>query len=596
MRTHQLTQGTPEWMAHRSSYWNASDTPAMLGCSKYKTRAQLIAEVATGLSEEVTPDQQRLYDTGHQSEALARPLAAEIVGEDLYPSVGTDDSDRFSASFDGLTMDEATAFEHKSLNNDLRAIMVDGCTGADLPLMYRAQMEHQCMVSGAERVLFMASKWNGSELVEERHCWYVPDLELRAQIVVGWAQFEADVAAYKPAEVVPAVVAEPVQALPAVLVKVTGEVAITTNFGAFETALRDFLEHRLIRAPKTDQDFADLDLQIKAMKGAEAALDAAEAQMLAQIQTVDTAKKTKDMLAALVKQNRLTSEKLLESEKARRKAEIVADGQAKLRQHVSSLTARVGVAITVAADFPGVIKGKKSLTSMEDAISTELARAKIEASRIADLIDLNNGQMVTADAGHLFPDFAQVCTKAAEDFGNLITSRRAAAQARADAERERIRAEEVARLEREAQDRAADEARQRQEADALAAREREAAEALARQQAAAPIAAPMRITAFVEEGVQVTTQPAPAPAPEVRTFVRTAAPAATQPEQYTVLLGQIQKRLAPIQVTAEGLAQLGFPYRTERGLKLYLPSDFAEICERISQHVLRLAAEAKKAA
>src|SRR5207248_1047424 len=113
----------------------------------------------------------------------------------------------------------------------------------------------------------------------------------------------------------------------------TGSIAIADNFKVFETAMRDFLEHRLIREPKTDQDFADLDLQIKAMKGAEAALDAAEGQMLAQIESVDQAKKNKDMLHKLVRDNRLMAEKLLASEKERRKGEIVAGGLSALREH-----------------------------------------------------------------------------------------------------------------------------------------------------------------------------------------------------------------------------------------------------------------------
>jgi len=596
-------QGTPEWLAHRLKHHNASDAPAMMGCSKYKTRSQLVQECATGLGDDVSPETQRLYDAGHAYEALARPLAEKIVGEDLYPVTGYDGN--LSASFDGLTLDDRIAWEHKSLNDALRAILpVDGVgadgVGAALPLMYRVQMEQQALVSGCERVLFTASKWHGEDCIDARHCWYRPDHVLRAQLVAGWLQFEADVAAYQPGEVAPVVVAEPVQALPAVVVKVTGEIAITANFSVFETAFRDFVADRLITEPKTDQDFADLDLQIKAMKGAEAALDSAESQMLAQITSVDAAKKTKDMLYELVRKHRLASEKLLESEKQRRKAEIVADGQAKLREHIAALSKRLGLQMPlISADIAGVIKGKKSLASMEDAIGAELARAKIEANRVADLIDANRAAMDAADAAGLFPDFAQVCTKPADDFTALIAARRAAAQERLERERERIRAEEAARLERE--QREAAEAKAREEAAAQARAEAEAKAKADAEARAAQREEAMRIerendSAAAKRTSLVDYVPPPAPAPEVRTFTRTAAPAVLQTEQYTVLLGHIQKRLAPIQVTAEGLAQLGFPYRSERGLKLYLPSDFAEICERISQHVLKLAAEAKQAA
>ena len=130
----------------------------------------------------------------HPTVSAVVPWAQLLFG---YPVVGSEG--KLSASFDGLTMDRSVAFEHKTLSQKLRAAMVDGCTGAELPMVYRLQMEQQCMVSGAGRVLFLASKWDEEgRLIEERHCWYEPNLELRARIVAGWAQFERDLADYKP--------------------------------------------------------------------------------------------------------------------------------------------------------------------------------------------------------------------------------------------------------------------------------------------------------------------------------------------------------------------------------------------------------------
>ena len=51
MKTHDLIQGSPEWLAYRAQHFNASDAPAMMGCSPYKTRAQLLAEMHTGIAE-----------------------------------------------------------------------------------------------------------------------------------------------------------------------------------------------------------------------------------------------------------------------------------------------------------------------------------------------------------------------------------------------------------------------------------------------------------------------------------------------------------------------------------------------------------------
>ena len=187
----------------------------------------------------------------YKRQALARPLAEEIIGEELSPCVGT--SGKLSASFDGLTFMGDVAFEHKSLNGRLRAAMVDGSTGADLPREYQVQMEHQTAVSGCERVLFMATKWaEDGTLLERRHCWYTPNPQLRAQILAGWEQMERDVAAYEAPEAAPAkTVAEPVAALPAVFAQVTGSIALKDNLPEYEVALRDFIEHRLITQPES---------------------------------------------------------------------------------------------------------------------------------------------------------------------------------------------------------------------------------------------------------------------------------------------------------------------------------------------------------
>ncbi|HAL21218.1 MAG TPA: hypothetical protein DCP40_00560, partial [Stenotrophomonas sp.] len=258
MRTVNLIQGTPEWHAHRASHFNASDAPAMMGCSPYKSRGQLLREFATGAAIEHDAATLQRFADGHRFEDLARPLAEQIIGEDLFPVTGT--HGKFSASFDGLTLLEDTAFEHKSLNDDLRLAMHDGNDA--LPLHYQVQMEHQTMVSGAERVLFMASKWNGDELVEERHCWYVPNPELRAKIVAGWAQFEADVAAYEPAQV-----SEPVAAgrapdqMPALRIEVTGMVTASNLAEWKDQAIAVFqgISTELV----SDQDFADAETTVK---------------------------------------------------------------------------------------------------------------------------------------------------------------------------------------------------------------------------------------------------------------------------------------------------------------------------------------------
>lgn len=579
MKTLDLVQGSPEWHAHRATHFNASDAPAMMACSKYKTRSQLLHELHTGITPEVDASQQFRFDEGHRFEALARPMAEQVIGEDLYPVVGTEGE--LSASFDGLTMDESIAFEHKSLNDELRAAMTS-IDGALLPLAYRVQMEQQCMVAGCRKVLFMATKWVGNELVESRKAWYLPDPQLRAQIVAGWAQFAQDLAAYVPstAPAVEKVVAEPVEALPAPFVQVTGQLALQDNFKVFEERLRDFLANRLIREPKTDEDFVNLDAQIKAMKEGREALKSAKAQMLAQVQPIDMANKTAEALDKLLQQSCKMAEELLAGEKERRRGEIVAAGVKGLDSHIKALNARLGrdYMPKVLADFGGAIKNKRSLASMEEAVSNELTRTKLAANEIADRIQVNLTTLreQAAEVVFLFPDTAQIVLKAPDDLTALVKNRiadhQAKEQARIDADRERIRKEEAARIEREQEAE-----RQRVAREQAAASPAPASSPAAPPAAAAPAVAPA---------------PAPAPAPTVIAMPQRAAAAPTA--HPTLSLGQIKERIAPLSITAEGLAQLGFNGLKERGSVLFHESEFPHILAAMANHLQAI--HAKQAA
>ncbi len=584
MDRHDFVQGSPEWVAHRANCFNASDVPALLGCSPYETRAQLLHRLATGITPEVGASTQRLFDDGHRSEELARPLAEEIIGEDLGRVVGSIDaglSRRVGASFDGLTFMADTGMEHKRLNASLREAfgqIKDGGSAAALPKMYRSQMEQQLWVSGAERVLFMTSQWDGDKLVEVHHCWYESDPALRAEILAGWKQFDADLAAYVPESAPAKVVAQAVTDLPSVAVHVEGQLAVRDNLKTFGEALRDFLDNKLIKKPESDQDFADLDLQIKALKKAEDALDAAEAAMLAQVAAVDDVKRAKDMLHKLARDHRLAAEKVLKNRKEEIKAEVVADGLAKYRAHIAALNTRLGKPYmpTLPVDFGGAIKGLKNLDSLRNAIDSELARAKIAANEVADRIDLNLKHLRENAAEHtfLFSDTASLVLKAPEDLQAVVANRigehKRQEEQRLEAERERIRREEAARLEREARDRQA-------AADAEAKAAIQAMTAAAYEKAAPAVTAAVIDMATTGTGmVKIDTE----------ANVTRIAPAATQDNGARIRLGEINARIAPLSITADGLAELGFkPVAVEKAAKLYRESDLPAILHAIAERV-----------
>lgn len=592
MQRHDFPQGSPEWHAHRANCFNASDAPAMLGCG-LKTRSELLREVHTSLAREVsTYVQERIFDPGHRFEELARPLAEEIIGEDLGRVVGSLDvglSRPLGASFDGITFMDDTLFEHKRLNVELLKVFDQIEFGAApssvLPKMYRVQMEQQLLVSSGERVLFMASEWQGETLIEERHCWYVSDPALRAEILAGWQQFDADLAAYQPTPAAaPAPVAKPVAALPVVFdMRVEGRL-VSCNLEAYKPAALAYISE-INTTLTTDQDFADAEADAKFCRDSASKLKLAIEQALGQMGDINAAIGTVREIAAAFDAKGLALEKLVKSEKDSRREAIVVGATQALRKHIEGLNQRLGRAYmpAIPADFAGAIKGKRNLDSMQDAVDTELARAKIAANDTADRIDLNLKHLRENADGYqaLFPDTASIVLKAPEDLQRLVKARidehKAAEEKRLEAERERIRAEEAARLEREAKAEAdriererastAQVEAERIRAEAQANAQREAAQKLAAEQAAA-------------RAISQAAAPAPAPAPVVA-----SAPAATDTGE-RINLGQINERIAPLSITAAGLATLGFEHvATERASKLYRASDFGAMVAAMRQHL-----------
>ena len=249
---------------------------------------------------------------------------------------------------------------------------------------------------------------------------------------------------------IPAAVAAPIMALPTVSIQVSGAVALTSNLGAFHEQLKAFVT-RIPAKPSTDQEFADCKAAVKALKEAEDALDAAEKQALGQVASFDDMRRAKTLCFDLSRQTRLALEKLVVAREGQIKREIIAGGQLKLAAHIESIDRMLGHQyMPVIADrFAEVIKSKRTVSALQNAVDTELARLKIEADRIGDIIQDNVATLWKGEGkewNSLFPDFKAICTKAPDDFRALVLMRisehkaaqeakaKAAQEAKADAE------------------------------------------------------------------------------------------------------------------------------------------------------------------
>ena len=581
-----INQGSPEWHAARAHRFTASQAPAMMGASKYQTRAELLREKATGITPEITPERQRLFDRGHAAEAGARAMAEKALGEDLYPVTAISDTDdRLLASFDGITLGENIAFECKLWNESLATDIRNETLNAH----YYWQLEHQLLVSGAEFVLFVSS--DGAERYVSMEYRSLP--ERRAALIAGWDQFAADLAAYAPTEQAATVTATPIESLPAVVVQVQGALTVGGNLDAFGLALRDFIA-RIPARPATDQQFVDAEAACKALKKAEDALTQAEDGALAQISDVEVMRRTVADLKELARSTRLATEKLVKAEKDARRTEKVMAARAEFDKHVARLQADIkGVRLIVPMpDFGGAIKGLSSLASIDDKLTAALIAGKAEANTLAGRIANN---LKTLDSvpqyAHLFADRQELAYKDAETLELLMQKRVDAEAARIEAERERIRQEEE-RKAHEAAERQAEAERSRiraeeqQKAQAEAA-EREAAARRERILAEAAKPAVTRALEAIEQEKEVAPGKPLAPvltaaAPVAVGIAPAAAAGSAADDAPELTLSAINERLHPISLSAAGLAEFGIePLATKKAAKLYSQSQFEQLCQAI---------------
>jgi predicted phage-related endonuclease len=522
--THDLIQGSDEWAQFRLTKFGASEAAAMLGISTKAKRTELLHMKHTGNPKEFSDwVQKNILDYGHEVEALARPIIEELIGQDLYPV--TRSLGVLSASCDGLTLDDEIAFEHKQWNEAL----AESVRNKVLPEEYQPQCQQIMLVAGAQKVIFVCSDGTRENM---EYMEVYPDQAWFERIIAGWVQFEKDLAAYVPQVIEEKPIGHTPETLPALHIEISGVVK--------HSNLRDFKAHALAvfaginRELTTDQHFADAEQTVKWCEDVESRLKAAKEHALSQTQSIDELFKTIDDISAEARRVRLDLDKLVTKRKTEVKDSIIAGGRKRFADHCAALIADLGlgdVRLEVATpDFVGAAKNKRTMASLHDAIDTALSNGKIAADAAArDLrAKLDWYKPHGETHGFLFRDLQTLIQKPSEDFRLAVT----------------------ARIE------------QHKQAEA----EKVVQAAVQAAQASSKAVEPPR-----ELNIPQIARQAPRVAP-------TSAP--------TLRLGQINERLAPIALTAEGLATLGFRHAaTDKAAKLYHEADFEPICAALMRHI-----------
>lgn len=606
---HDLVQGTAPWQQFRLEHHGASEAAAMLGLSLTMKRSELLRMKHSGLPREFSDWlQANVLDHGHAVEAAARPHIEAQIGDGLYPvtySLG-----RLSASCDGLTLDRGIAMEHKQWSERLASLVLAG----QMPEEHIPQCQQVTLVTGASRCLFVVSDGTPDRMVS---MWVDADPAWHQRLIDGWAQFDRDLAAYTtPAPTEAAPVGKAPDTLPALHIEVTGMVT-ASNLAAFkDTALSAI--RSVNRDLNTDADFADADKAVKWCADVEARLKAAKEHALSQTASIDELFKALDDIAAESKAVRLDLGKLVERRKVERKEAAVAAARKALDVHIAALNGELApMALRPAlVDFAAAIKGLRSFASMDDALGTAVANGKIAMDVQARVIRCNLAVFKTEAAGleSLFADLGQIVHKAADDFAALVANRIAthcAAEAAKEAQRQAAEAARIAAAEQRAREQEAARiaAQQRQEHEAAEASRRaaEKVQQAAIEASASPVVltyGPVVLTygpdvqqsaasilqAIAPRLAQDDCRPlsmALASKPDAPLHAREAAAAIAEPA--TLNLGAINARIAPLSISAQGLADLGIVHvATDKSAKLYRESQYPLICAALVRHIGRV--------
>lgn len=450
MKIVDLVQGSPEWLEHRDKFKNASEAPVIMGVSPYKTRDALLREKKTGDRPEHSAHTEALFQRGHDAEAAARPIVEQQIGEELYPVVATRGG--LGASFDGITLLEDVVWECKLWNEgkatDVRA--------GKAPEQDYWQLVHQFYVSGAQKLIYTVTDGTADKL-ESLHIERTEEIEQDIKrLLAAWKQFDKDLEAYEPQEVKAEVVGRAPEDLPALRVEITGMVK-ASNLEQFK-AHADSVIQNINRDLVSDQDFADAEKTVRWLADVENRIDAAKEHALSQTASIDELFRTLDGIKEDYRATRLELDKLVKAEKTNRREEIRRQAQNAFEEGMKAYNDKLGGSITmppVDCDIAGKMKGRRTIATLEEAASTEVARALSEAAVIFEGTQENLEVLSAYNEKYAFllTDKQDLVQKPKADMVTLVEARIAQHEAAmkeeakrlAEQERERIRAEEEAK-------------------------------------------------------------------------------------------------------------------------------------------------------
>jgi len=148
MKIIELEQGSQEWLSWRKTVITATDASIIMGNNPWETTYRCWQR-KLGLIEEKKSNE--AMERGKRLEPEARARFIELHGIDMMPAVvESTQIDFLGASLDGMSKDGSTLLEIKCGGDKLHAMASRG----EIPEYYKDQMQHQLLVTGAEKCFY----------------------------------------------------------------------------------------------------------------------------------------------------------------------------------------------------------------------------------------------------------------------------------------------------------------------------------------------------------------------------------------------------------------------------------------------------------
>ncbi len=147
MKTVELKQSSPEWLAWRMGGIGGSDAPVIEGSSPYHTPRKLYLMKRGELFED-NDSSEFIFAKGHKAEILIRRNFAELTGAEMNPVCGVHDKfDHIRTSLDGLDTNKYGVLEAKLVG---RGVLEDARDEGIIPRHHWVQLQHNIEVAGVD--------------------------------------------------------------------------------------------------------------------------------------------------------------------------------------------------------------------------------------------------------------------------------------------------------------------------------------------------------------------------------------------------------------------------------------------------------------